>query len=240
MDAEQSRRRVGSHQVDDERTPISTLCDEFFIAEAFHQHGPGAGDALGTPAGRAWLSRKAVTWHRGNHQMERVRGTPAVGCWIGQRLDDLQLLDDRAWPPMRDDERQRILVHGTHMDEMNVEAIDFGHEVRQGVEPCLALAPVIVGPPIAREFLYRRELHALGFIRHGFTLGPTRRRDAPAQFVDVRLRKVDGDGADLSQPDGDVADMTSPLFYPMFRCGRTDRVDFVCNIRPVRVCGALL
>ena len=153
MDAEQSLRRVGSHQVDDERTPISTLCDEFFIAEAFHQHRPGAGDALGPPAGRAWLSRKAVTWHRGDHQMECVRSTPAMGCWIGQRRDDLQLLDDRAWPPMRDDERQRILVHGTHMDEMDVEVIDFGHEVRQGAEPCLDLAPVIVAPPIAGEFL---------------------------------------------------------------------------------------
>ena len=128
--------------------------------------------------------------------MERVRGAPAMGGRIGQRLDDLQLLDDRAGPAVRDDERQRILMLRTNVDEMDVEPVDLGDEVRQGVQPRLDLAPVVLGRPIARELLNRRELHALRVIRDGFPLGPSRRRDAPAQFVDVRLRKVDGDGAD--------------------------------------------
>jgi hypothetical protein len=49
---------------------------------------------------------------------------------IGQRIDDLQLLDDRAGPAVRDDERQRIIVLRTSVDEVNVEPIDLGDEVR--------------------------------------------------------------------------------------------------------------
>jgi hypothetical protein len=49
---------------------------------------------------------------------------------IGERIDDLQLFDGRAGPAVRDDERQRILVIGTHVDEVNVHAVDLGDEVR--------------------------------------------------------------------------------------------------------------
>ena len=38
---------------------------------------------------------------------------PPCAVGIGQRLDDLQLLDDRAGPAVRDDERQRVLVRAS-------------------------------------------------------------------------------------------------------------------------------
>src|SRR5439155_4573509 len=41
---------------------------------------------------------------------------------------------------------------------MNVQSIDLGDELRQGVHFCLDLAPVILCRPIARERLDRREL----------------------------------------------------------------------------------
>ena len=55
----------------------------------------------------------------------------------------LQLLDDRAGPPVRDDERQRIFMFRANVNEMNVEPIDLGHELRQGVQFRLALAPIV-------------------------------------------------------------------------------------------------
>jgi hypothetical protein len=45
--------------------------------------------------------------------MEGVRLARAVRGGVGERLDDLQLLDDRAGPPVRADHRQRVLVPGT-------------------------------------------------------------------------------------------------------------------------------
>jgi hypothetical protein len=53
------------------------------------------------------------------------------------------LFDDRAGPSVRDDPRQRIFMFRTDMDEVNIEPIDLGDEIRQRVELCLDLAPVI-------------------------------------------------------------------------------------------------
>jgi hypothetical protein len=51
-------------------------------------------------------------------------------------------------------------------------------------------------PPIAHEFLNRRQLHALRLIFDGLLLGQARRRDAPAEVVQVLFRNVDAEGAD--------------------------------------------
>ena len=100
---------------------------------------------------------------------------------IGQRIDDLQLLDDRAGPSVRDEERQRILVLRANVNEMDVQAVDLGDEVRQGLQLLLALAPVVLVRPVARECLHRRELRALRLIVDGLLLGAARgERCAPA------------------------------------------------------------
>jgi hypothetical protein len=62
--------------------------------------------------------------------MERVRCAPPVRRGIGQSLDDLQLLDDRARPPVVDDERQRVFVLRANVNEVNVQPIDLGDELR--------------------------------------------------------------------------------------------------------------
>ena len=55
---------------------------------------------------------------------------------------------------MRDDQRQRVLVLGADVDEVDVQPVDLGGEVRQGVQVPLTLAPVVAGPPVVREVLY--------------------------------------------------------------------------------------
>jgi len=56
-----------------------------------------------------------------------------VSSGIGERLDDLQLLDDRAGPAVRDDQWQRVLLCRPDVDEMNVESVDLGRELRQRI-----------------------------------------------------------------------------------------------------------
>ena len=58
--------------------------------------------------------------HRRNHDMERVGCISAVCGGIGQRIDDLHLFGDRTGPPVGNDQRQRIFVLGTDVNEMNV------------------------------------------------------------------------------------------------------------------------
>jgi len=83
---------------------------------------------------------------------------------------------------VRDDHRQRIFVLGTNVNEVDVEPVDLSHEIRQGVDPRLHLAPVVLARPIAREPA-SSPLHALRRIGDRFPLRAISRLDAPAQSV---------------------------------------------------------
>src|SRR6059058_4361192 len=133
---------------------------------------------------------------RRNHQIESVRRTRAMRRGIGQWIDNLQRLDHRAGPSVRDDEWQRMFMLRPNVNEMNVESIDLGHELREGLQFRLALAPVVICRPIAREFLNRRKLYALRLICDGLLFGPARGGDASAQVGEVLFRNVDAEGAD--------------------------------------------
>src|SRR5439155_19399275 len=74
---------------------------------------------------------------------------------------------------------------------MNVEPIDLGNELWQGIQSCLAPPPVIIGRPIPRERLNEGELHALRRIVDGFLLREPRRRDAPAQIDQILLSSLE-------------------------------------------------
>src|SRR5260221_13233929 len=113
--------------------------------------------------------------------MESVRCARTMRRGIGKWIDNLQLLDDRAGPPVRDDERQRILMFRANVDEMNVEPIDLGHELREGFHLRLALAPIVIRSAIAREGLSRRHLHASRCIRDRVPFWPSRRKYALAR-----------------------------------------------------------
>ena len=127
--------------------------------------------------------------------MEGVRRAGAVLRGIGERIDDLELLDRRARPPVRNDERQGVLVLGANVDEVDVEAVDLGDEVGQGRKALLELAPVVIRRPVAGQCLDRLELHALG--RIDLRLRPPRRLDAIAQVLELFLGDVDRELVDV-------------------------------------------
>ena len=84
---------------------------------------------------------------------------------------------------MRNEERQRILMVRANVDEMDVEAVDLGDEVRQGLQFLLALVPVVLFRPVARERLHRREPRALRLIFDGLLFWEARGRDARPQVI---------------------------------------------------------
>ena len=84
---------------------------------------------------RRRLLRVPVAGHRRDDDVERVLGIAAVGRRVGQRADDVEHLDDRARPAVRDDQRQRVRVRRPDMDEVDVEAVDLGQELRERVQP---------------------------------------------------------------------------------------------------------
>src|SRR5271170_6367359 len=73
---------------------------------------------------------------------------------------------------------------------MNVEAIDLGDELREGVQLGLALGPVIIRTPVASKLLDHRDGHALRIVGNRLALGPPCREYSPAQLAELPLGKV--------------------------------------------------
>src|SRR6266699_233234 len=142
--ADHFRISLRSDQVVDNRAPIPTLRHISRVPKALHQHRPGTRDARLVPAGRCRLPGKPVTRHRWDHHVEGVRRAAAMSRGVGQRIDDLQLFDDRARPSMGDDDRQRILFFRTDVNEMDVQPIDLGDEllIAIRVRPLAHLLPI--------------------------------------------------------------------------------------------------
>jgi hypothetical protein len=160
------------------------------VAQALHQRVPCAGDAVGVPAGARGLLREAVARDRRQHEVEGVFSAAAVRSGIGEQAHGVQQLEHRAGPAVRHHERHRVRVMRPHVDEVDVQAVDVCHELRQRIEPRLGLAPIVAGAPVLHERLELRELHALRAVIDGLGLGPARGADAAAQIVERGLRHL--------------------------------------------------
>src|SRR6201984_3676492 len=114
------------------RPPIASLCDPALVAKAWHQRRPGAGDPVHIPARLDRLVGEAKTWERRHDDMERVLRPSPVAGGIAERADDLHELHDRSRPSVREDDRQRVLLRGAHVDEMNANPVDLGPVLREG------------------------------------------------------------------------------------------------------------
>ena len=99
-------------------------------------------------------------------------------------------------PAVADDQRKRVLVLRANVDEVDVQPVDLGDEVRDGVQPRLALAPVVLGRPVASEVLHERERHALRVIVDGLLFGPARGRDSGTQVVEIPVADLDRERPD--------------------------------------------
>jgi hypothetical protein len=128
--ADQTLDRLAAHQVRDEGTHVAALGDVAGVAEAVHQFRPRACGAAGVPAELGRLTGESVPGQGRQHQVECVLGVAAVSGRVGERADGLEQLDDRAGPTMRHDQRQRVLMLRPDVDEVDLDPVDLGRELR--------------------------------------------------------------------------------------------------------------
>ena len=83
---------------------------------------------------------------------------------------------------MRDDHRQRIGLLRADVNEVNVEPIDVGDELRVRIQLRLCLSASVLLPPVACELLHRRELDPLRRIHYCLAVGPLGRDDPATQI----------------------------------------------------------
>ena len=191
VDAEQPLGRLAAHRVRDGGAHVAALGDVARVAEAVHQLRPRACDAAVLPAELGRLAREAVAGQGRQHQVERVLGAAAVSGRVGQRADGVQQLDDRAGPAVRHDQRQRVLMPRPDVDEVDLDPVDLGRELRQRVQsrlaPCASRtrssssgrAPA--ASPAARPGSGRRRA-----LRR-----PARRLDPASQLSELRFGNLD-------------------------------------------------
>src|SRR5262249_633945 len=196
VDAEQSCRSLPRHRAGDWRAPVSALRDITGVTEALHQFRPSARDVIRVPAGAGRPTGEAVARQRRDDDVESILGATSVRRWIRKRIDDLELLNHRSGPAVRDDDRERIRMTRTDVDEVDVNVVDRCHELREDVELGLALSPVLVRSPITHELLEFCELYSLRLVGNRFLVRPTGPGDASAQINELIFRNIAAERTD--------------------------------------------
>src|SRR5262249_54603100 len=105
VDADQPSRCQAPHRIGDAGALIPTLRDVAGVPEPAHQLGPRRGDPGGVPTDLSWLRGEPIAWDRGDYQVECVVAVAAVRRRVGERTDQLEQLEHRAGPTVRDDQR---------------------------------------------------------------------------------------------------------------------------------------
>ncbi|MNQ91587.1 hypothetical protein D3C85_1069770 [compost metagenome] len=195
VDAEQTSGSLTSHGVRNNGAPVATLGQVARVAEALHERIPGAGDALGVPAGAFRFVRKAEAGNRGQYEMKGVLGGSAMCRGVGQRTYDLQQFEYGTRPAMGHDEWPRVRMTGANVDEVDVQAVDIGQVLGECVEFRFGLSPVVAALPIAHQRLELVELHSLGTVGGRLPVRPAGCAEATAQIQQRCFRNLGAERA---------------------------------------------
>src|SRR5579863_37211 len=121
---------------------ISALGNKPLVSQLQHEFDPDFRDLEGVPARCAGSSRKTKTGKRRYNHIERVVGIPAELLRIRQQRDDLKNFQEGSWPAVSNDNRQRPLPCSTHMNEVDLQPLDFRLKMRQSTPILFLLPPV--------------------------------------------------------------------------------------------------
>jgi hypothetical protein len=195
------RRHLAEHQRH-HRAEVAALGHVPLVAEPAHQLGPGRGDPDQVPAGLPQRAGETVAGHRRDDQVDRVGGVPAVRHRVGQRVDHLEELGDRAGPAVREQDRCGVRLGGAHVQEVHPGAVDLGDELRVPVDGGLGGTPVVVVLPVVGELLEVVHRHAAVPAGVGQVVGPACAGQPLLEVVEVGLGDVDPERFHSGAPTG--------------------------------------
>ena len=79
-----------------------------------------------------WVG-KTEAGQRRSDDVEGIGGITAVGTWVGQQRDDLVHLIESAGPAVGNHQRDGVGTFSPFVDEMDVQPVDLGLEMMEGV-----------------------------------------------------------------------------------------------------------
>jgi hypothetical protein len=95
------------------------------------------------------------------------------------------------------DQRKRIGVRRSDVDEVDPKPIYLGAELRQSVKAGLGGPPVVNLGPVVAKFLHVSERNSLRPVLDGFALRPARVLEALTKIIEVVLGNLDAKLCDL-------------------------------------------
>src|SRR4051812_46063596 len=190
------RRVVERDARADDRSPGAALHTIPGVAKPRHQGRFDRRHPRRVEAPLARLVRESKSRQRRRHDIERVVGTAAVSNGIGQWSDHFRELDNRPRPAVRDEERQRIALLRTAMDEMDLHTVDRRRELLETVQRAFLRAPVEAVAPVADQRLEIRAAGAVGPFRPGNLVGEPRPRQPGFEVGELGIGNVDGERGD--------------------------------------------
>jgi hypothetical protein len=125
-----------------------------------------------------------------------------------------------------DDHRQGVFVLRADVDEVNVEPVDLGDEVRHGVDLGFALSPVVLVRPVQRELPDRGEFDALRCVVDLLFVRPLGRDDAPAKVDQIGLARPEAERPDPCAARRAAASggiVSEAECFRRHRCGEAER-----------------
>jgi hypothetical protein len=128
--------------------------------------------------------------------MERVRVAAAVRGRVRERADGVEHLDDRARPAVGHDQRQRVLMLGLDVHEVDVHAVDLRGELRQRVQPGFDPPSLVVCRPVVAQRIHCGQLHTLRAVADKLPARPARRRQAAPQILERLFGDLHGERLD--------------------------------------------
>ena len=117
---------------------------------------------------------------------------------FAQRSKHFHEFDDRARPAMGHHQGQRIRITRADVQEMDIQTVDFGHELRNRVQPAFGLTPVVLIGPVSDYVFNVRKRHSLRPVFGRFGVRPAGRPQTPFQVVKLIVMDLDGEGADVA------------------------------------------
>jgi len=140
---------------------VSSLGGEAVVSELAHETCPKVGDAEQVHAGTIRPVRVAEARQRWDNYVEGVGLVSSVRHRIAQQGENLQHLQEGAWPAVGEDQRDGCRSFAARMDEVDAEAVrDISEMLELGDAGDLGL-PVKVPSPVFADFLERLELEAV-------------------------------------------------------------------------------
>ncbi len=129
--------------------------------------------------------------------MEGLRRIAAVRTRVSERADHVEELDHGARPTVAEDQREGARLGRAHVQKVGVLPVDGGRELRELVQLCLVLSPVVGRTPVLDQFLQVVQRDTAVPACAGNLAGPPDTAQPVVEVVEVGLRDLDPERPDL-------------------------------------------